>query len=72
MNAHDRGNLNFLLTADEETMDAWYKTATADDIAYAQELLRTNQVDHTMRELAALDSIDDVGQAAELLAKFCL
>ena len=72
MNAHDRGNLDFLLTANEATMESWYKTASADDVAYALELLHTNRVEYTMRDLEALDEIEDVGQASELLAQFCL
>ena len=38
-NAHDRANLNFLLTLDNEALKTWYKTCSTDDILYAKSLL---------------------------------
>ena len=39
MNDHDRNNLNFLLTIDQETFTEWYDQTDEDDREYAQELL---------------------------------
>jgi hypothetical protein len=39
MNAHDKSNLEFLLTAEIETIRDWAGKMQDDDIAYAQELL---------------------------------
>lgn len=39
MTEHDRDNLNFLLKASEEGFKEWYENASADDLAYANELL---------------------------------
>lgn len=39
MNAHDRGNLQFLLTADPDILRDWYSKTTADDHTYAAEIM---------------------------------
>lgn len=39
MNAHDRGNLSFLLSIDSATLSNWFAQTSSDDIAYAKELL---------------------------------
>jgi len=50
MNDWDRNNLEFLLNADEATIKDWQSKVTADDIAYAQELL--NQFAVKLKEQA--------------------
>lgn len=39
MNDRDRSNLNFLLSVDSTTLGDWFNKSSADDIAYASELL---------------------------------
>jgi len=39
MNQHDRANLEFLLNASPEVLKNWESKVSADDLAYAQELL---------------------------------
>ena len=39
MNQHDRDNLNFLLYSNEAVLKDWHNQVTADDHAYARELL---------------------------------
>ena len=39
MNEHDRANLEFLLHASPEVLKDWESKVTADDFAYANELL---------------------------------
>lgn len=36
---HDRNNLNFLLSADPETLKSWYRSCSNDDLLYAKSLL---------------------------------
>lgn len=38
-NSKDRANLEFLLTVDDESLKAWYKTCSDDDLLYAKSLL---------------------------------
>jgi hypothetical protein len=45
MNAHDRGNLDFLLKADTDTIRDWAGKMGSDDIVYAQELLLQHAAD---------------------------
>jgi len=39
MNDYDRNNLEFLLNADDATIEDWHSKVSADDIDYAYELL---------------------------------
>lgn len=39
MNDYDRGNLEFLLNADKETLLEWYNVVDEDDHEYASELM---------------------------------
>lgn len=39
MNAHDKGNLEFLLSLGEQGLANWYNQASDDDVQYAAELL---------------------------------
>ena len=45
MNPHDKSNLDFLLTAEIETIRDWAGKMAADDILYAQELLLQHAAD---------------------------
>jgi hypothetical protein len=78
MNAHDRKNLKFLLTADIAVIRDWAGKMDSDDINYAQELLLQHADDLRERsreilveaEMARLDNT--YGIAREYLAKFTL
>lgn len=74
MNDWDRNNLNFLLSANKDTMANWQLTATDDDFAYALELLRAAQAELELEALAALDGDQslDCSQARAVLSKFAL
>ena len=79
MNDFDRDNLNFLLTASKQDMEDWHRYATADDYAYAQELIQRRHTELTMQELELIDSEveflaeeQDLSEAQTLLAKFAL
>lgn len=45
MNAYDRANLKFLMTASEQVLAEWYAQASEDDLAYAAELLDQHQTE---------------------------
>lgn len=40
MNSHDRDNLQFILSLNDEEFDAWTDEMTDDDIQYAMEILQ--------------------------------
>ena len=42
MNKHDRENLEFLLTADEDTFQEFLETVSEDDIEYALQLIQAH------------------------------
>jgi len=52
MNDWDRNNLEFLLNADEATIKDWQSKVTADDIAYAHELLNMYSLELKEQALA--------------------
>lgn len=68
MNKHDYDNLQFLLNADKDTMNKWYASVSADDIDYALELLHTHRNELVLRELELMDDVEDVSEAASVLA----
>ena len=73
MNEWDRNNLNFLLSADEATMQEWYKTVTEDDLTYAFELLATHkeELNAQIVELE-LEDKESYDEAEAVLRKFLL
>lgn len=79
MTLNDRNNLRFLMKSAPEQLAEWYRTASADDIEYAMELLTAarnelmvNEMKAMDRELKKLDRIIDVSDAKTLLSKFTL
>jgi hypothetical protein len=74
MNNWDRDNLNFLLNANQETLEDWHHYASPDDYAYALELLQQARTELAMKELAIIDdeAVEDLAAATTVLAKFRL
>lgn len=56
MSEHDRKNLEFLLTADDDVLTDWFNKMEDDDVKYAVELL----------ELAKLDLVDQATELSDL------
>ena len=54
MNKRDRDNLNFLMSANPQTLAAWSLTATEDDLQYAAELLAQHESDLNSQEMELL------------------
>lgn len=74
MNDWDRNNLNFLVNADKRTLEQWQETASADDFAYALELLKMAQAELELEAMSVIESEEnlDCTQAREVLARFRL
>jgi hypothetical protein len=72
MNDHDRGNLQFLLTADESVMQEWYNQVSQDDIDYALELLQMANAELTVKEMELAEAAEnlDLTQAQAILSRF--
>jgi hypothetical protein len=78
MNAHDRKNLKFLLTADIAVIRDWAGKMDADDINYAQELLlqHADELRERSREILIEAKMQrdrsSLDQAREILDRFTL
>lgn len=72
MNAFDKDNLEFFLSADEKTLQEWYEWASDKDVAYAMRLFRTARAEMDLQMLELLDTVEDLTQANSVLAKFKL
>ena len=77
MNAHDRKNLDFLLTADIAVIRDWAGKMDADDIIYAQELLMQHAGDLRERSREIIMEAEmmrnrSLDQAREILDRFTL
>ena len=77
MNAHDRKNLDFLLTADIAVIRDWAGKMDADDIIYAQELLMQHAGDLRERSREIIIEAEmmrnrSLDQAREILDRFTL
>jgi len=73
MNQYDRDNLQFLLSADSETIKEWYSKTSHDDHAYAKHLLDTYQEELRVKLSLITDGeISDTTEATDYLRKFQL
>ena len=74
MNKHDQDNLQFLLSADESTMESWYRSVSEDDLKYAMELLQMHRSELELREFDLIDAEakQDLSEAQAVLSRFTL
>lgn len=72
MNEHDKANLQFILSASKETLKDWYESLSEDDAVYAEELLARAKTEVMMRIVELNDSVVDVSDANDLLARYRL
>lgn len=78
MNPHDRANLNFLMSADLDTIIKWYTSVSVDDIQYAIELIEQANEELGFNslmqagELSLTDEVLDTSEAKTLLSQFTL
>lgn len=75
MNDHDRSNLRFIMSLDDDQFDAWSENIADDDIQYAIELIQQARLELAEQEcnLLEFDLIDsDFAEARAVLNKFRL
>lgn len=72
MNDHDRNNLNFIMSLDENGFDEWSATLSEDDVDYALELLKIARSEVMMKALECVDEVEDTHEAMNVLKGFML
>ena len=75
MNKHDRDNLQFIISLNDEQFDDWASEMTDDDILYAIEILQAARMELVEQEQALMeyDLVDsDLVEARAVLQKFRL
>lgn len=72
MNDHDRNNLSFILSLDEDGFEEWSATLSADDVDYALELLKAARTEVMMKAAEYTDEVEDTAEAMTVLKGFML
>ena len=72
MNDHDRSNLQFILSLDENGFDKWTATLSEDDVDYALELLKVARTEVMMQAVSLTDEVEDTSDAMDVLKGFML
>ena len=72
MNDHDRSNLQFILSLDEDGFDKWTATLSEDDVDYALELLKSARTEVMMQAVSLTDEVEDTSDAMDVLKGFML
>ena len=74
MNPLDRDNLNFIMTADEQTLKAFYDDMDTENLLYLLNLVQGEMTRLRLEEMELLDQVehtDDADRAIlEILEKF--
>lgn len=72
MNDHDRSNLQFILSLNEDGFDKWTATLSEDDVDYALELLKAARTEVMMQTVSLTDEVEDTSYAMDVLKGFML
>jgi len=72
MNDHDKSNLQFILSLNEDEFEDWYACLDEDDIAYAMEILQMARTEVNMQLVSLNDDVEDVTDAKNVLKQFTL
>ena len=72
MNRHDRGNIEFLLNADEITLRDWYDKIDNEDIEYAVEIMTAYSKELKIKSALLNEDVPNVNSANRLLKRFRL
>lgn len=72
MNQHDRDNLNFILSLDENGFERWYSQLSIDDMDYAIELLQMARTEVAVEHAKIFDEVEDTTEAMGVLKGFML
>ena len=72
MNDHDRSNLQFIMSLDEDGFDQWSASLSEDDVDYALELIKTARTELIMQVASVTDDVEDTSEAMDVLKGFML
>ena len=75
MNPHDRDNLNYIMSLNDEEFDSWALGMPDDDIKYAIEIIQAARLELAEQEEALLDEVaveNNFAEANAVLQKFRL
>lgn len=72
MNDHDRSNLQFILSLNEDGFDKWTATLSEDDVDYALGLLKAARTEVMMQAVSLTDEVEDTSEAMGVLKGFML
>ena len=71
MNSHDRSNLNFIMSMNEQEFDSWLSFMSNEDIDYALELIRRAKAENQLEEMELAEVMysqdDDMTEANEII-----
>jgi len=71
MNSHDRSNLNFIMSLNEQEFDSWLSFMSSEDIDYALELIRRAKAENQLEEMELAEVMysqdDDMTEANEII-----
>lgn len=73
MNSHDRSNLNFIMSLNEQEFDSWLNFMSNEDIDYALELIRRAKAENQLEEMELAEVMymhdDDMTEANKVIDK---
>lgn len=72
MNDHDRDNLKFILSLDENGFEQWSAQLSLDDTEYAIELLQAARAEALLMAAEYMDDVEDITEANSILKGFML
>lgn len=72
MNDHDRSNLQFILSLNEDGFDKWTATLSEDDVDYALQLLKAARTNLIVEAAKLTDEVEDTSDAMSVLKGFML
>lgn len=74
MNEHDRNNVNFIMSLNEQQFDEWANELTDDDIDYAIEIIKMARAELFLEKLALENEHmeEDLSLAKNFLQKYTL
>ena len=72
MNEHDRANLEFIMSLNEEDFVEWFNEITFDDLQYASELLQQAHLKLDVKVAEIFDDVKVMSEANQVLKRFML
>lgn len=72
MNDHDRANLEFIMSLNEEDFVEWFNEITFDDLQYVSELLQQAHLELDVKVAEIFDDVKVMSEANQVLKRFML